>query len=199
MDSCHQLNRAHMETVIDVLSPKPHQKYTDLDVTLPYGEDESCYVTHGDKEEEVIYKIDNGNKVDNFAAVDYRKISMTISPEEACSSISMTVRMTKVETMLSILRKDMEEQTENVGTLFDVMYKKPSYANKVAVITGPKQTGDNRRRNGGDKVNPSGNNQSGSGGKQSIPVTTNERTQESADIALTNEHHHGARQSGAGS
>ncbi len=54
-----------------------------------------------------------------FAAVGYGRISMTITPEEACSSISMAVRMTKVETMLAILRK---EQTENVGTLFDIMY-----------------------------------------------------------------------------
>ncbi len=43
----------------------------------------------------------------------------------------------KVETMLAILRKDIEKQTENVGTLFDVMYKRPSYSNNVAGITGP--------------------------------------------------------------
>ncbi len=68
--------------------------------------------------------LDKNEKLDPiFAAEDYGKISMTITPEEACSSISMAVRMTKVETMLTILRKDMEEQTENVSTLFDVMYK----------------------------------------------------------------------------
>ncbi len=66
-------------------------------------------------------------------------------------------------------------------------------------ITGPKQSGDNRSRNGGDNVNLGGNNQSGSRGKQSIPITTNERTQESGNIALTDEHPHSARQSGAGS
>ncbi len=59
-----------------------------------------------------------------FAAIDYGKNSLTITPEEACSSISIAVRMMKVETMLAILRKDKEEQTENVGTLLDVMYKK---------------------------------------------------------------------------
>ncbi len=39
----------------------------------------------------------------------------------------MAVRMMKVETMFTILRKDMEEQTKNVGTLLDVMYEKPHH------------------------------------------------------------------------
>ncbi len=69
----------------------------------------------------------------------------------------------------------------------------------VAGITGPKQPGDNMSRNGRDNVNPSGNNQSGSRGKQTIPVTTNKTIQESANISLTNEHRHSTRQSGAGS
>ncbi len=48
--------------------------------------------------------LDKNEELDSiFAAVVYGKISMTITPEEAWSS-----RMMKVETMLAILRKDME-------------------------------------------------------------------------------------------
>ncbi len=42
-DSCHQKDIAHIDTVNDVLSPKPDQTHTDLDITLPYGEDDGCY------------------------------------------------------------------------------------------------------------------------------------------------------------
>ncbi len=38
-------------------------KHTDLDGTLPYGGDDSCYVTHGYKQEEASHKMDNGNKI----------------------------------------------------------------------------------------------------------------------------------------
>ncbi len=55
-----------------------------------------------------------------FAAVDHSKISMTIPPEEACSSISLAVRMSKMEAMFAIIRSDVDKQTENVGTLFDL-------------------------------------------------------------------------------
>ncbi len=62
------------------------------------------------------------------------------------------------------------------------------------MITGPKLPEDNRSRNDGDNINTSG-----SRGKQSNPVTTSERTLESANIVLTNEHPHSAKQSGIGS
>ncbi len=45
-DSCHQKNTAHMDTVNDVPSPKPHPTHIDLDVTLLYEEDDSWYMLH---------------------------------------------------------------------------------------------------------------------------------------------------------
>ena len=53
---------------------------------------------------------------------------MTLPPEEACSTVSMAIRLAKVEAMLGSLRKDVVEQTENVGTLFEMMAHKPTYA-----------------------------------------------------------------------
>ncbi len=51
MDSCHRKNTAHIDTINDVLSSKPHKTHTDLDVTLSYGEDDSCYITRGYEQE----------------------------------------------------------------------------------------------------------------------------------------------------
>ena len=63
-----------------------------------------------------------------FACVDHSKVPMTLPPEEACSTVSMAIRLAKVEAMLGSLRKDVVEQTENVGTLFEMMAHKPTYA-----------------------------------------------------------------------
>lgn len=70
-----------------------------------------------------------------FAAVNHGRVSMTVSPEEACSTPSLAVRMAKVESMLKILRNDVDSQTENVGSLFQIVSEKNTYASKVAGST----------------------------------------------------------------
>ncbi len=67
-----------------------------------------------------------------FTAYDWAKVPK-VTPEEACNTFSLAIRLSTVEGLLKKLQHDCNNHTENIGTLFDVVSRNNSYAAKAAM------------------------------------------------------------------